>query len=245
MVALTDESSSLQAAEDPADMAFLKLHEKPRKRYEGITQELTARVKDTPNSASLWLRLGDARFFAGDAAGALAAYDECVKLSPERLTAFWQRGLVLHAVGQWKEGAAQFQMYHDQISQSDRENGLWQILCNAPLLGEDKALEQRIRYVKPDRQPFPLVYRMYEKEVSLDQVRKQLAATQLSKAEQDSVDFYLPLYAGFQSHMRGQTAEARQLYDEALKSTWAPEAGYGPNFMWHVGRLQRASLTPK
>ncbi|ODA29304.1 hypothetical protein [Planctopirus hydrillae] len=234
--------SAIGNEETPTEAAFQKLHESEQKKYAQLAESYLMALKDQPDNPVLWLQAGDARFFAGDSAGALAAYDECLRISPARYASFWQRGLVLHSLGKWKDGALQFEAYHEQISQSDRENGLWQFLCNREQFDEKTAIQKRIRYEKTDRQPFPLVYRYYEGEVTLEQVKEQFAKASLSKNEQQSTDFYLPLYVALLMDARGQKDKARALYDDALQSTWAREAGYGPHYMWQIARLQRARL---
>jgi lipoprotein NlpI len=54
--------------------------------------------------------------------------------------------------------------------------------------------------------------------------------------------FYAELYVGLNLAVEGKSADARPHLARAVENGWAPKAGYGPAYMWHVGRLQLSRL---
>ena len=55
--------------------------------------------------------------------------------------------------------------------------------------------------------------------------------------------FYAYLYIGLNESLQGQKAAAREYLQKAVANKWGPGAGFGPNYMWHTGRLELDILT--
>ena len=49
--------------------------------------------------------------------------------------------------------------------------------------------------------------------------------------------FYANLYIGLWHAVHDRPGEAQPFLHNAVNNTWAPTAGYGPHYMWHVGRV--------
>ena len=61
----------------------------------------------------------------------------------------------------------------------------------------------------------------------------------LSGRERDTRLFYAQLYIGLNHAIEDQPDAARRHLREAVASPWGrdPASGYGPHYMWHVGRV--------
>ena len=54
--------------------------------------------------------------------------------------------------------------------------------------------------------------------------------------------FYAYLYIGLNSAGEGKPKEAARHLRLAVANTWGPKAGFGPTYMWHVGRVHYERL---
>ncbi|MGB0740333.1 MAG: hypothetical protein ACPGXX_09700, partial [Planctomycetaceae bacterium] len=50
--------------------------------------------------------------------------------------------------------------------------------------------------------------------------------------------FYSALYVGLNASLHGDRDLAIESLTTATLSKWPQRAGYGPSYMWHVGRLE-------
>ena len=57
--------------------------------------------------------------------------------------------------------------------------------------------------------------------------------------------FYAHLYIGLNFAVEGKRDEAVVHLRKAVANTWGPKAGFGPEYMWQVGRLHYELLTKK
>ena len=71
-----------------------------------------------------------------------------------------------------------------------------------------------------------------------EQVLEQIQKASISRVEREQRLFYAELYIGLDQLVRERPDAAAVHLREAVGNTWAPQAGYGPQYMWHVGRLQ-------
>lgn len=186
-------------------------------------------------------RHGDANFFLGNFDNAVADYDRMVELDGSLANSHWRRGIALFYAGRYKDAAAQFESYHS-FDQVDRENGIWRYLSQHKAHGKDKAREGLLKYAKDDREPFPSVYKLFSGVMTPEEIEGQIATAKISKDEREKRLFYANLYIGLNYAVEGQAEAARRYLDLATRNTWGPAAGYGPNYMWHVGRIHEQLL---
>jgi lipoprotein NlpI len=109
----------------------------------------------------------------------------------------------------------------------------------------EKARSLLLPYERPDRAPLNEIYQLCEGKLTAEQVAASLNRPGASPAEQGQREFYGQLYLGLDYAAKGEAAAARRHLQQALSSDWPFTAGYGPNYMWHVGRVQLSLLDEK
>ncbi|MBS0262601.1 MAG: tetratricopeptide repeat protein [Planctomycetes bacterium] len=223
----------LLAADEAADRL--------NKRLDTDIQRFTAEIDANPQDVDNYSRRGDACFFRGKFAEAVADYEQMVKLKPELENSHWRKGIAYFYAGRYKDAAHQFEIYHS-FDNVDRENGIWRYLSQRKAFGRDKAREGLLKYEKDDREPFPDVYRLFSGELTGDEVLKRVNAAQISPQEKTQRLFYAELYVGLNDFVDGRLDSAEQHLEQAVKNTWGANAGGGPGYMWHVGRVHYAQL---
>lgn len=214
------------------------------KSFEKSLVEATRLVEEMPSSVGAYSRRGDAYFFLGRFKEAVTDYDKMLELDESLKDSHWRRGIALFYAGQFQEAAGQFESYHS-FDQVDRENGIWRYLSQHRAYGREKAREGLLKYQKDDREPFPAVYKLFAGTITPDQILADIAAADLSKAEREQRMFYAELYIGLNYAVEGDDDQARAHLAEATRNRWGPVAGYGPTYMWQVGRLHEELLRAK
>ncbi len=214
------------------------------KSFQKSLDEASETVQKNPTSLNGYSQRGDALFFLGRFKEAVKDYDKMIELDEKELASHWRRGIALFYAGRYKDAAAQFESYHS-FDQIDRENGIWRYLSQHQADGRAKAREGLLKYQKDDREPFPAVYKLFAGTTTPDQIMNQIAEADISKAEREKRLFYAHLYIGLNHAVEGEVELARKHLALATQNTWGPIAGYGPNYMWHVGRLHESLLRKK
>jgi len=189
-------------------------------------------------------RRGDAHFFLARFDKAVADYSAMSKLDESLVNSHWRRGVALFYAEQFKEAAAQFESYH-MFDQVDRENGIWRYLSQHKAYGQKKAREGLLKYEKDDREPFPSVYKLFAGTMTPQQILDAIDKAEISKDEREKRLFYAHLYIGLNHSVEGDDAAAQRHLRLSTLNTWGPRAGYGPSYMWHVGRLHEELLRAK
>jgi lipoprotein NlpI len=212
-----------------------------QKSFRESEEKLMKEIAVMPEKVDLYSQRGDARFFQGKFADAVADYDQMVELDPKLETAHWRRGIAHFYAKDYKKAAHQFEIYHT-FDDVDRENGIWRYLSQVKSLGRDKAREGLLKYAKDDREPFPAVYKLFAGEIEPEQILADINAAEITKEDRAKRLFYAELYIGLNYFVDDEPAAAQEHLAEAVKNEWGRRAGYGPNYMWHVGRLQEEIL---
>ncbi|MGH7199058.1 MAG: hypothetical protein ACREJB_00530, partial [Planctomycetaceae bacterium] len=109
--------------------------------------------------------------------------------------------------------------------------------------GFDKAKEGLLKYEKDDRRPFPSVYQLFAGETTPEAILKEINDAKIEATEREKRLFYAQLYIGLNHAVHDRPDDAQRHLREAVKNSWGPRAGYGPRYMWHVGRLHYEKLT--
>lgn len=210
-------------------------------RWKETIDAMTKRIAMDSKSVEAYSRRGDARFFLGQFDGAVQDYEEMVRLDPEQDASHWRLGIAYYYAGKAEAAAAQFGKYH-AFDQVDRENGIWRYLSQFKAQGKAAARKELLKYEKDDREPFPAVYKLFAGEITPQQILDGIAAARLDDAEREKRLFYAELYIGLNAAAEGQPEEARRHLRAAVANPWGPRAGYGPAWMWQVGRLHWEQL---
>jgi lipoprotein NlpI len=192
----------------------------------------------------LYSKRGDSLFFLAKFKEAVADYDKLVELKPELDASHWRRGIAYYYAGRYADAAAQFERYHS-FDNVDRENGIWRYLSQAMEKGRDEAQKELLRYEKDDREPFGDVYRLFAGTITPEQVLENIAAAKVSDLERKKREFYAELYIGLHLSVLKHDQQALEHLAKAAANTWAPDAGYGPHYMWRVAKLHHEQLQAK
>jgi len=232
--------AKLPVAKQTAVTELQALNEKLIASFRKDLEAIPAITDKSPDAIGLYSRRGDLQMFLGNFAEAEADYKQMVVLDPAQDSSHWRLGIAMYFAGHPEQAAAQFDKYHS-FDNVDRENGIWRYLSHRAAFGAKKAREQLLKYEKDDRPPFPEVYRLFEGSLTSDDVLKAVPNGP-STPQRDSRLFYSHLYVGFFASAEGDTDRALNSLREATLNPWPRDAGYGPNYMWQVGRLQYLRL---
>lgn len=203
--------------------------------------ETTAGLAEDARSVDLYSRRGDAYFFRGEFAKAVADYDKMVELNPAVDASHWRRGIALFYAGRHDAAARQFERYHT-FDDVDRENGIWRYLSQVKADGREKARAGLLKYRKDDREPFPAVYQLFAGKIAPEDILRQIDQAEIGETERGKRQFYARLYIGLNHAVEDEPDKALPHLCEAVANTWPRQAGYGPNYMWHVARLHYERL---
>jgi lipoprotein NlpI len=155
----------------------------------------------------------------------------------------WRRGIAFFYAGAYEKAAKQFEVYHS-FDDVDRENGIWRYFSQYKAYGKEKARAGLLQYAKDDREPFPAIYQLFEGKRTAAEVIAPVEGAKLEGEVKEMRRFYAHLYVGLNAAVEGRNEEAVKHLREAVSNSWAPTAGYGPEYMWHVGRLHYDLLVP-
>lgn len=214
------------------------------KTFEKSVADASKIIEADPKNLNAYSRRGDAFFFSGQFDNAVEDYNQMIKLDESQANSHWRRGIALFYAGKYKEAAAQFESYHS-FDQVDRENGIWRYLSQHKAYGRAKAREGLLKYEKDDREPFPAVYQLFAGTIEPAEIIKRIEAAEIPKEEREKRFFYAHLYIGLNHAVEDESAAAQKHLRLATLNKWGPNAGYGPNYMWHVGRLHEQLLRVK
>ena len=214
----------------------LKQREEITAKYTTILQQTTEQLEKNPKEVELLSRRGDAHFFLGHFPDAVADYDAMVQNDNELDSSHWRRGIAWFYAKNYKAAAGQFERYHS-FDDVDRENGIWRFFSQYKAEGAEVAQKGLLKYRKDDRQPFPAVYRMFSGELKPVEVLKVVEEGEVSAEERQKRRFYAELYVGLNLAIHDQPEAAVPHLRASTANPWPQTAGYGPHYMWHVGRL--------
>ncbi len=204
--------------------------------------ELDRILAKDPDNRRAFSERGDCHFFLGHFPQALSDYDQMTGDNPREIAGNWRRGIALYFCDRFQESASQFDAYHT-IDQIDRENGIWRYLADTRSLGIPAARKNLLEYKKDDRPPFSDLYLLFAGTRTEQNLLDQF---QLGRDAGNSPEsFYLRLYLGFWCDSQDLSPQAISHLTLATADGWPQRAGYGPNFMWHVGRLRLDQLRQK
>ncbi len=167
-----------------------------------------------------------------------------VELRPSVEASHWRRGIAYFYTERFKDAIKQWDLY-STFDDVDRENGIWRFLSQTKAHDLKTAREGLLKYKKDDREPFPDVYAMFAGKLTGDEVLARIELAKLPAPERDKRLFYAQLYVGLLDAVENRREPAIKQLREATSNSWGRDAGYGPNFMWHVGRLHHDLLTQK
>ena len=212
--------------------------------FEKTASDATTKLEADGKNLDAFSRRGDAYFFLGQFDKSVSDYSEMTKLDESLANSHWRRGIALFYAKQFQAAATQFENYHS-FDQVDRENGIWRYLSQYKAYGQKKAREGLLKYEKDDREPFPSVYKLFAGATTPRQIFDVIDKAEISKDEREQRLFYAHLYIGLNYAVEGDDAAAQRHLRLSTLNTWGPRAGYGPSYMWQVGRVHEELLRAK
>lgn len=189
---------------------------------------------------NVWSRRADALFFLERFPEAVTEYEQMISIDPTLKQSHWRLGIAYFFNNQPDKAVQIFEGYHS-FDDVDRENGIWRFLSQFKATNSKTAGRELLKYEKDDRQPFPAVYKLFDGSMTSQQVIDSIPAN-LSKTETEQRSFYIRLYCGMLSVVKNQNADAIGHLEKAVQCKWPQTAGYGPNYMWQVARIQLNQL---
>lgn len=216
---------------------------KLRQQWDAALADVSRKLDAKPDDIAALSKRGDLHFFRGEFAQAVRDYERMTELNPALDPSHWRLGIAYFYADQPEKSAKQFDKFFvtDDV---DREAGLWKYIAQAPTLGVEKARAGLLKYQKADREPLPTIYRLFEEEITPEQLIKSVDA-KLPDNVREQQQFYIELYLGLwhDAHQRPQAAIPH--FRAATANRWGRTASYGPNYMWHVARLHYERLVEK
>jgi lipoprotein NlpI len=209
-----------------------------RHDYAAAIADLDEVIAIAPRFVAAYDARGKTKFFAGDFTGSVADFDKYLELRPAAAPAHWQRGLSLYYAGEFEKGRDQFIAYQ-QVNDSDVENSVWQYLCNAKVVGKEKAREEFPVTGVDRRVPLMKIYDLYTGKGSVEDVVKAATDPGAKRDEVIRRHFYSNLYLGLYYVSEDQPEKAL----EHLKGAADPRHEFSDyNYMWHVARIHAKLL---
>ena len=206
--------------------------------------ELTKKLATKGEDLSALSQRGDAYFFRGNFAASLRDYQKMCEVSPDTEPGHWRLGLVQYYAGEFETSTKFFDRFF-KTDDVDREGGLWKYLAQAKGEGPEKAKAGLLKYTKFDREPMPTVYRLFEGTITPEELLKTVDEKKLAENERQKRLFYIELYIGLWLDAHKQPQDALPHFRAATANKWPRDAGYGPNWMWHVARVHYELLAAK
>lgn len=236
---------------DDVDSSVSRLKEEQERKeqeakWKAVITDMSSRIEASPNLLAAYSRRGDAYFFLQDFKKATADYEKMLELDPTLEASHWRLGLAYYYIGKYQPSARQFELYHENISDTDRENGIWRFLAQAEEKDVKTAREQLLDYKKRDRTPLTEVYEMFQDKLSPEEFLKWLQEeNEREPAQADQRTFYGELYAGLYLKAIGEERAAHKHFGSAAKSDWPDKAGYGPQYMQRIAEIEYALTADK
>src|SRR5262249_21028907 len=139
----------------------------------------------------------------------LADFDKFLELRPEERPGHWQRGIALYYAGKFEEGARQFKA-GDKVFADDVENAVWHYLCNAKVVGPEKARTQLLKIGTDKRVPMMVVYDLFAGKAKPEDVMVAVQKGKPKGPELKSRLFYAHLYLGLYYDSTGDKKKAAE-----------------------------------
>lgn len=158
------------------------------------------------------------RFRKDEVQESVEDFDAVIAAAPQMKPYMWQRGLSLYYLGRFEEGAEQFRI-DVAVNPNDTEESIWTFLCEAQLVGPDKARQQ---FLQVGRDPRPVMRAAYECFQTGDAPSKIMANVQ-DNGGHDT--FYGLLYVGLWHEAHGNPQEAQEAIVGAARTAYARTSG--------------------
>jgi lipoprotein NlpI len=190
-------------------------------RHAEAVTDFTKAIELDPKAAETYNRRGAEHFKLGHIDESIKDFDRFLEFVPQQTPSHWMRGISYYYAGRYQEGSRQFAAY-EKVDTNDVENAVWHYLCNARLIGVEKARARMLKIGRDRRVPMMEVYDLFRGRARPEDV---LAAAQAARAEErKQARFLAHLYLGLYYESLRDAQQARQ--QMALAASDAPVGGY-------------------
>jgi lipoprotein NlpI len=228
-------ASSPLLAEDPEMLLQDARRQIAARKFDEAEQLLSQVIKAAPEMAVPYYLRGRVNFQRGKMAESVQDFDAYVKRQPAAASRQWERGIALYYAGNFKEGAAQFELYQT-FHDNDVENSVWRFLCMVPTVGVEKSRAVMLP-IKDDRRiPMMKVYEMFRGKATPEQVLANVTADDPQGDVLSGRLFYAHLYLGLYLEAVGEKREARKYIALAADKKLASHPRIN-GYMWDVARI--------
>jgi lipoprotein NlpI len=207
-----------------------------------VSLQLAAAIRaeepaDPVNDAGIARELhsrGEEHFRNARIAESIAAFDQELKLLPDRAAEHWQRGIAYYYAGEYEKGAQQFAL-HKSVNPQDVENAAWHFLCvvRAPKGSVETAQKKLISVTRDPRIPMAQIQKMFAG------VLKPEDVLQAGEKAGGPAKFYADLYVGLYYEALGKDDESLRLITLAAENPAAKDSYMGDVARVHVKLRQK------
>ncbi len=234
LVMILVSSPVLFADEKAAEEAYKKGMAMAEKRdHEKAVEAFTEAIKADPKTALIYDRRGDSYLKLGKFKEAIADFDHFLKANPRVEPEHWRRGIAYYYAGQHKEGVKQFET-HKTVNPQDVENAVWHYLCNAKVIGADKAAKELIDVTQDPRVPMAEIQKLFAGKLKPEDV--MAAANKVDEKSQAGKEarFYGNLYVALWYEAKGDDAKVIEHLTPAV------EKFVISHYMWDIAKVHLA-----
>jgi lipoprotein NlpI len=179
---------------------------------------------------------GSEYFKLGKIKESLADFDKFLELRPEAKNGHWRRGITLYYAGKFEEGRKQFEGY-EKVDTNDVENAAWHYLCNARVVGVERARSEMLKIGKDRRVPMMEVYALCAGKAKPADVLAAARAGDPGEADLKRRLFYAHLYLGLYYEAEGDKKKALEHMTKAADDYQTGQ------YMGDVARVARNTLS--
>jgi lipoprotein NlpI len=191
-----------------------------------------------PKMADAYDHRGSEYFKLGKIDKSLADFDRFLELNPKARPAHWKRGIALYYAGKYADGAKQFKA-GDKVFADDVENAVWHYICNAHVIGADKARDAILKIGKDKRVPLMVVYDLFKGKAKPEDVLKAAKEGKPTDQELKERLFYAHLYLGLYYESAG---DKKRTLEHMTKAAEEYKLG---GYMWDVARVHLERVRKK
>ncbi|SRR5579871_6451910 len=191
-----------------------------------------------PALADAWQHRGEEHFKLAEIDASLNDFDKFLELRPSARPGHWQRGIALYYAGKFQAGAEQFKA-GERVFADDVENAVWHYLCNAQVLGPEKARPALLKIGKDRRVPLMVIYNLFAGRAKPDDVLSAVREGNPPPSELKKRLFYAHLYLGLYYDASHDPTKALEHLNQA-----AEDQGVG-GYMGDVARVHQQLLSKK
>ncbi|MCX7700872.1 MAG: tetratricopeptide repeat protein [Gemmataceae bacterium] len=186
-------------------------------KYAEALKEANAAVQANPKLPEAYDLRGMLHFKLGNIQESLADFDEQIRLDPKSAAAHWRRGLTLYYAEKFADGVAQF-VTSDQAEPEDVENAIWHFLCNARVVGIEKARAEFLKVKEDPRGELMMrIYDLFRGQAKPDDVLTLAEAGDLGPGERQVRRFYANYYVGMYYEAVGEKEKSLALIQKAVE----------------------------